>query len=511
MSNNAPEISYTFVMHSDVLSAAAGDVAAFERLVRQHSNLVCSIALAIVSDVMASEEIAQEVFLQAWCGLKKLRNPDSFRSWIRQMARNQANEHLRRRYSRQRHFEHTEAAQQPDSTENAEAKLVTAERRTHLQQALDELPTDSREVLVLYYREGNSVHQVAELLELSESAVRKRMSRARALLKDEVEHRLADRVRITAPGVAFVAAVMAAVALAPAPTLAAPTSSTSSSIWLGATGMGLTAAVIALVGWCGVPAESLEPSTASDMGHPNPVELPVAAEDPLAAPPASPPYAPPPSSPFPKPETPTEEAMFAYAEAAGLGVMRCTMGSVDASIDMSMAEVRDGILTMVAPEPKASMGLNDADVEEVASVNWDGAFAEQLVDCNVEPPVKDTDEVIGLVEVDGEYVLMLVSADDAISPADVPEWAEVMFKSHKRALEGFADQREERKTFEERGVTPIDAALTREHLSDEAREILESWRPTPLSSTIQEELDELNDVTPQEFAEEWYESQFDQP
>ena len=56
----------------DVERAQTGDVEAFTRLVERTSSMVCSVAFAVVRDVAASEDIAQEVFLSVWRGLGKL-------------------------------------------------------------------------------------------------------------------------------------------------------------------------------------------------------------------------------------------------------------------------------------------------------------------------------------------------------------------------------------------------------------------------------------------------------
>jgi DNA-directed RNA polymerase specialized sigma24 family protein len=80
----------TATLESDVLLAGKGDEAAFRRLVDSSANTVCSIALAIVRNVEASEDIAQEAFLTAWSNLRSLRNPSSFLPWLRQVTRNQA-------------------------------------------------------------------------------------------------------------------------------------------------------------------------------------------------------------------------------------------------------------------------------------------------------------------------------------------------------------------------------------------------------------------------------------
>src|SRR5437870_1758670 len=79
---------------ADVAAAARGEVAAFERLVKAHQSLVCSIALAIVRNIEASEEVAQETFIAVWRNLSKLRSPESFRPWLRQLTRARANDFL---------------------------------------------------------------------------------------------------------------------------------------------------------------------------------------------------------------------------------------------------------------------------------------------------------------------------------------------------------------------------------------------------------------------------------
>src|SRR5690242_7048347 len=80
-----------------IIAAQRGDLAAYTRLVDAYRNLVCSVSLPIVRDVDASQEVAQEVFLAAWLSLPRLRNPDSFLPWLRQLTRNRARHFARTR------------------------------------------------------------------------------------------------------------------------------------------------------------------------------------------------------------------------------------------------------------------------------------------------------------------------------------------------------------------------------------------------------------------------------
>lgn len=202
-----------------VASAASGDADAFSQILGATSGMVASIVLAIVRDVDLSQDIAQEVFLSAWRDLQKLRNPASFLPWLRQMARNHAHHALRTRIRRRRWllpFSGQEEALDaiPAPHAGATERLLDDERRDALRSALASLPDDTREVLILYYREGQSVAQVAKLLDLREDAVKKRLSRARMALRGMVLDQVGDSLTRTAPGSAFTIAVMAALPLA---------------------------------------------------------------------------------------------------------------------------------------------------------------------------------------------------------------------------------------------------------------------------------------------------------
>ena len=83
-------------------AAVRGDREAYGRIVAGCQTTVTSIALAIVRDVHASEDIAQEAFLSAWQNLRKLNNPASFLPWLRQITRNLARDHLRAQVRRAR-------------------------------------------------------------------------------------------------------------------------------------------------------------------------------------------------------------------------------------------------------------------------------------------------------------------------------------------------------------------------------------------------------------------------
>lgn len=210
------------LIESELPAASGGDTRAYSRIVAVCQNTVTAIALAITRDVTASEDIAQEAFLSAWQNLRRLQNPASFLPWLRQITRNLAHDHLRGRQRR--------AAEIADAGEIIEMvadpspgvmeQLIEDERVRVADEIISALPDDSREVLLLYYREGQRSQQVAMLLGLSDAAVRKRLSRARAALREEMQARLGEFARDTAPSATFTAVVAAALTVASPPAAA---------------------------------------------------------------------------------------------------------------------------------------------------------------------------------------------------------------------------------------------------------------------------------------------------
>ncbi len=232
------------LIQRELPAARDGDHAAYGRIVAGCQNTVTAVALAITRDVQASEDIAQEAFLNAWQQLDRLHSPDSFLPWLRQIARNLARDHLRR-------YRH-----QPLDGANAELALAMAadpgpqpmhrildeEREAAAAELIAALPEDSREALLLFYREGQSSQQVALLLGITDAAVRKRLSRARQQVRDDLLRRFGEFARDSAPGAAFTTVVVSGLGVAVKPASAAV------AVTGTAAGAGLFAKAVALLG-----------------------------------------------------------------------------------------------------------------------------------------------------------------------------------------------------------------------------------------------------------------------
>lgn len=192
-----------------LIASQRGDRGAFGELVKRYQTLVASIAYSRTGDLDRSEEIAQQTFVTAWEKRDSLRDHQRMVAWLSGIARN-----LTRQESRQR--SKWKAGLQ-ESVENMPAgspspveQCISGEQEALLWQVLQQIPETYREPLVLYHREHHSVSEVARLLELSEDAVKQRLSRGRTMLKREVASFVEKSLAATRPDATFVAGVMAA-------------------------------------------------------------------------------------------------------------------------------------------------------------------------------------------------------------------------------------------------------------------------------------------------------------
>lgn len=210
----------------DVQAASLGDKEAFTRLVKACQRSVSSIALAIVKDLDASEDITQQVFIHIWQQLNTLQNPASFLPWVRQIARYRAFNYLRDNKVGSKVGGEQADAILADFASDSELPddLAKAQQNQIMADFISQLPANSREIVLLFYREEQNSQQVAGLLGLSESNVRKKLQRVRDLLKDQLLAKYGKLILTTAPGMGLTTAICSALTLTSPPVAAASAS-----------------------------------------------------------------------------------------------------------------------------------------------------------------------------------------------------------------------------------------------------------------------------------------------
>lgn len=192
--------------------ARNGQREAYGQLVAKHQTLVASLAYSICGDFRRSQDIAQEAFVSAWQQLGTLQDPSKFKSWLCGITRNLSLNFIRQQ-SRQIDrpaVSLDNPVESVDETPSPHDQAVTHEEAVIVWQALEKLPETYREPLILFYREHHSIERVAAALDLSEDTVKQRLSRGRAMLRDQVESVIDRSLGFTTPGVLFTTTVMSA-------------------------------------------------------------------------------------------------------------------------------------------------------------------------------------------------------------------------------------------------------------------------------------------------------------
>jgi RNA polymerase sigma-70 factor, ECF subfamily len=169
-----------------VREAQCGREAAFAELILRHEAIALTVAYGITSDADLAGDVVQESFVRAWQKLGQLREPERFQSWLIGIVRNLALGHCR---SRQRRGLERLDAEPVDRqmTDDPVAAAQAGEHREQLMAAMQELDEVSRIVLMLRYFQDIPSQQIAELLEMSISAVDTRICRARQSLRERLE------------------------------------------------------------------------------------------------------------------------------------------------------------------------------------------------------------------------------------------------------------------------------------------------------------------------------------
>lgn len=198
-----------------VSSSLAGDREAFGQIVARYQSLICSLAYNATGSLGQSEDLAQEIFITAWKHLADLREPEKFRAWLCGIARNLINNSLRKQGREPSH--HAESLEKISEASSLEPQpveqTISNEEQAILWRSIERIPEIYREPLVLFYREHQSIEVVAADLDLTEDAVKQRLSRGRKLLQEQVLAFVEGALARTNPGKAFTLAVIASLPL----------------------------------------------------------------------------------------------------------------------------------------------------------------------------------------------------------------------------------------------------------------------------------------------------------
>jgi len=183
-----------------VFSARAGDRDAFAQLVQRYEAQVYTMSMRMLSNREDARDLAQEVFLTVYQGLDRFRGEAQFRTWLYRVTLNRCRDEIRRRGT----VKHTRplsldglaansddergAAVEPATREpSPEAAARGRETERLVNAAIERLPDELREALLLRDTQDLAYDQIASVLDLPVGTVRSRLNRARTRLAEMLQ------------------------------------------------------------------------------------------------------------------------------------------------------------------------------------------------------------------------------------------------------------------------------------------------------------------------------------
>jgi RNA polymerase sigma-70 factor (ECF subfamily) len=175
----------------------AGDEGGFNKLVLTYKNRVFNLCYRFMGNHSEAEDVAQEVFVTIYRSLKNFRGDALFSTWLYRITVNHCKNRLK--YLGRRQYFQTRSLDQPLQTEEGEVypmiedtgpgpeeKMSRREVKDFVQEKINGLDAEHREVILLRDIEGLSYQEIAEVLDLREGTVKSRIHRARLELKDKL-------------------------------------------------------------------------------------------------------------------------------------------------------------------------------------------------------------------------------------------------------------------------------------------------------------------------------------
>jgi RNA polymerase sigma-70 factor (ECF subfamily) len=161
------------------LRCQSGEAGAFEDLVAAMERPLLYYAASLTGNQDSGLDVLQEVWIKAFRGIGKLKDPGALRSWLYSITHGIAVDRIRKNYSR----EQAEKVQL-EAFQEAEEPSFADEDAAAIHQALSEIGIKHREVLVLHFLEDLSVAEIAEVVGCSEGTVKSRIFYAKRAMKE---------------------------------------------------------------------------------------------------------------------------------------------------------------------------------------------------------------------------------------------------------------------------------------------------------------------------------------
>jgi len=176
----------------------AGDINAYETVIKRFQAMAAGYAYAILKDNDLVSDVCQEAFIEAYYNLAKLQNPEAFPGWLKRIIFKQCDRLTRA--AKENILPDETQSEQIACTEDLPDKILEKKEINDLVWlSADTLSSEQRTVLLLFYIKDYSLNDIASFLEISASAVKKRLFDARKNLKERMTKMVKDKIAAIEP------------------------------------------------------------------------------------------------------------------------------------------------------------------------------------------------------------------------------------------------------------------------------------------------------------------------
>jgi RNA polymerase sigma-70 factor (ECF subfamily) len=181
-----------------------GDYNLYRLLVEQYQSMIFRTCIGFLHNKEDAEDLAQEVFIQAYQALEKFKGDSSFSTWIYRIAVNAALNKTRKNSKNQiiQRLEAVFGSEKNKSInlsvsdiDNPEEIIISQEHRAWVQKALNSLPENQRTAIVLSKYDDLPQKEIAEIMNITEGAVEALIQRAKANLREKLSSQAKKKIK----------------------------------------------------------------------------------------------------------------------------------------------------------------------------------------------------------------------------------------------------------------------------------------------------------------------------
>ncbi|HBT16851.1 MAG TPA: hypothetical protein DEB05_07860 [Firmicutes bacterium] len=182
--------------------AQQGNADAFRKLVELHQSKVYHLLLGLLHDEFCAQEQTQETFVKAWKGLSSFRGESSFWTWLYRIAYHTALDYLRKKKREAGILSIGESIREVVHQHQNEPLeiVIKKDREKDLHKALRHLTFSQRLALILYYFQGLSYQEIADLTRRPLGTIRADLHRGKGKLREMISKKWGLKDADTRPG-----------------------------------------------------------------------------------------------------------------------------------------------------------------------------------------------------------------------------------------------------------------------------------------------------------------------